>query len=340
MTRVRRSLTVGLACTVVAVGLAACGSSGDDSSSSGSGTPGEQSASRSFTYGYSVPTGQNPFLSRIVSGVEETAGAAGGEMELGDAQLDPGRAVQQITRFISSGVSSITVGPAQVPEAVTGILNGAAAKGIDVFALEWSFDEDRSAPPKAPVKGQAIVDRGKIGDDVAKAVNEGAGDKAKIIYIGLPFPVPSLDFFEQHLKAGLGSSEIVADVDNPKDNAQAALGPLNGALAAHPEANAIVTYNGPSALAAVQAVKAAGMEGKVKIYDIQIEKASAAALKAGQIEAIWDLNPPALGEALGGLIAAAGSGKPESEWAKTVVVEAPMYTQENIDTWEDWTVGG
>lgn len=339
MRRVRRSVAVAAVCAVAAAGLAACGSSNGKGSTSGA-SPSGGGTAKPFTYGYSIPTGQNPWINAIATAVRAAAAPAGGRMELTDAQLDPSKAVQQVGRFATEGVDAIAVAPAQVPEALIGPLAKAAAQGIHLFGLEWSFAADPTAPPKAPVEGQASIDRGKLGADVAAAVQAGAHGDAKVIYVGLPFPVASLDFFEASMKAKLGASRIVANLDNPTDNAQGALAPLNGALAAHPDANAIVTYNGPSALAAVQAVKSAGRQGKVRIYDIQIDSATAAAVRAGTIAAVWDLNPPALGKALGGLIAAAGSGKPKSAWAKTVVITAPEYTKATIGSWKDWSTGG
>jgi len=316
------------ACALVAVGVAAAGSSGAKHAGS---------ARASFTVGYSLPTGQNVWINAIAATAKSDVVKAGGTMQTSDAALDPGKAVQQVSRFVDDGVQAIVIGPAQVPQSLIAPLSKAKAKGIHTFALEWSFTTKPNALPTAPVDGQASIDRGKLGRDVAAAVKAGAGGTPHVVYVGLPFPVTSLDFFEQNLKAALGSSGTYVNLDNPTDNAQGALGPLNGALAAHPETNAIVTYNGPSALAAVQAVKAHNMTGKVKIYNIQLDSSTAAALKAGQLAACWDLNPPALGHALGQLIVASVTGKPKSTWAKTVVVDAPKYTKANIDMWKDWS---
>jgi ABC-type sugar transport system substrate-binding protein len=342
MIKAHRLFALG-ACALVAGTLAACGSSDDDSTSTqaaaGPSTTGA-AAAEPFEYGYSIPTGQNPWITAIADAAEAKTEQAGGKQVRTDAGLDPGKAVEQVTRFVTDGVKSIAVAPAQVPQALQGALTKAVDQGINVFALEWSFADDPTAPPTPPVQGQANIDRGKLGVDVAKAVEEGAGGNAKIAYVGLPFPVASVDFFEQSMRKSLsGGSEVVANLDNPTDNAQGALKPLTGAFAANPDINAVVTYNGPSALAAAQAAKAAGLSDKVKIYNIQIDSATAAAVRDGTIEASWDLNPPELGDALGDLINAAATGKPESEWAKTVVVEAPEYTKDNIDTWKDWSKG-
>src|SRR5262249_53968494 len=148
-----------------------------------------------------------------------------------------------------------------------------------------------------------------------------------------------VDKAQEAMEESLGKSEVVDNTDNPSDNAQGALGPLSGALSANPDATAIVTYNGPSAEAAVQAVKQAGMTGKIGIYNIQLDTGTAKLLEEGKLAACWDINPIELGDALGELIGKAGSGAPEASWQKTVTIPPTKYTQENIGSWEDWAPG-
>ncbi|HEY4276988.1 MAG TPA: sugar ABC transporter substrate-binding protein [Conexibacter sp.] len=330
-------------CATVAVGTAACGSdsssssasSGSGSSGSGSSSSASTTAAKSFDYGYSIATGQNPWMTAIGTAAQAVTAPLGGKADVTDAQLDPAKAVPQIQRFITDGVNSITVAPAQVPQSVQAVLTRAHDQGIHTFALEWSY-ADLTGPPPAPIDGQVLVDRSGVARGVADAINRDNPNGAKVIYIGLPYPVVGIDYFEATLKSALGSSRLVANLDNPSDNAQGALGPLQGAISANPDANAVVTYNGPSALAAVQAVRSAGLTDRVKVYNIQLDTATAAAVRDGTITASWDLNPPQLGTALGRLIAAAGTGAPKSEWARTVMVRAPEYTRDNIDSWQDW----
>jgi ABC-type sugar transport system substrate-binding protein len=341
MITIRRGFALAL-CVAAPLGVAACGSSDDSSSGGGGASTGSSTSSgqtKSFKAGYSEATGQNPWMTTIGTSADKVIKAAGGSTEITDAQLDPAKAVQQITRFVTDGVNSITVAPAQVPNAVKGVLTKAHGQGIHVFGLEWSYADDPTAAPDAPLDGQVNINRAQVAKEVDEAINADNPNGAKVVYIGLPFPVVGVDFFEKNMKANLGKSKLVANIDNPKDNAQGALGPLNAALSAHPDTTAIVTYNGPSALAAVQAVKSAGLAGKTKVYDIQLDTGAAKAVKDGTIAAAWDLNPPKLGEALGQMIAAAGQGKPKSEWSKTVMVDAPKYTKDNIDTWTDWAKG-
>lgn len=340
-------LLAALAVAVLAIGLAACGSdsettsgtAADSTSASGGAASGgsAEAEETSFSFGYSIPTGQNPWLGAMADTAQATAEKAGGEGELADSQLDPANAVVQINRFVSQGKDVVVAETPQVPEAIQASLTKAADAGSAVLAVEWSFaDGDPEGAPEPPVQGQVNFDREQLGKEVAEAVNEAEPAGAKVIYVGLPFPVTGLDVFQKSMEGALGKAELIEDLDNPTDNAQGALGPLNGALAANPDATAIVTYNGPSALAAVQAVKAAGLAGKVDIFNIQLEPSTVKGTEDGSITASWDMNPIELGEALGEMMIAAGSGQPESEWAKTVVIEPKKYTKENIGEWKPW----
>lgn len=310
------------------VALAAC--------SSGGGGPSGGPSAGSFAYGYSQPTGQNPWMNVIHASAAAVADGAGGKGTLTDAQLDPAKAVQQVGRFVNAGDKVIAVAPAQVPDALTGELTRAHEAGIATFALEWSYSNDPSALPTGPVDGQVSADRGLLAKEVAATVNGAFPGGAEVLYMGLPFPVASQDYFEVKFAEALGTSRVVANLDNPTDNAQGALGPLTGALAANPGADVIVTYNGPSALAAIEAVAAAGRTGKVLILNVQLDSASAAAVADGRIAAAWDLNPVELGRALGGLITAAGTGQPREQWAKSVLVPPVKYTSGTIGGWTDW----
>ncbi len=241
-----------------------------------------------------------------------------------------------INEFIGAGVAAVVVAPAEVPQALLNPLSEAQDKNIGAFALEWSFAEDTpAAPPEAPVQGQSSIDRQALGEQVAKQVNRDLKGKAKILYVGLPFPVASLDFFESSMTDALEGtgSEIVANVDNPTDNADGALPVITNGLTADPSVNAIVTYNGPSAVAAVGAVRAAGKTGDVKIYNIQIDPATAKALADGDLAAAWDIPPKTLGKGLGKLIVAKVNGKPTADWAKTVVVQPVKYTKKTVAKW-------
>jgi ABC-type sugar transport system substrate-binding protein len=336
-------LVVAVVVAAAALGIAACGSSSSSSSGSTSGsgsTTGATSSGGGFTYGYSIPTGQNPWINTIAEAAQATAGAAGGEGEVSDSKLEPGTAVAQLTRSLAAGANVLAVAPAQVPQALQSTLGKATSGGAAALATEWSFVKgEPEAAPQAPVQGQANIDREKLAIEVMETINAADPAGAKVIFVGLPFPTPPLDFFEEILEEQLGKSELVANLDDPTDNAQGALGPLNGALAANSDATAIVTYSGPSALAAVEAVKSAGLTGKVDVYSIELDTAVAKDVEAGTVAAAWDMNPIELGEALGELMVAAGEGKPEAEWAKTVVVDAKKYTKENIGSWKDWASG-
>jgi ribose transport system substrate-binding protein len=335
MTKCLRAGPAGLA--VIALAVAGCGSSNDDTSTAAStGSSSGAAAGKPFTVGYSVPTAQNPWLSAIERSTQATIEKQGGKVLLRDAQLDPNRQVADIQSFVSRKVDAIVVGPAQVPQAAAGVLKQARNAGIPVIALEWDFS---GGPPPAPVQGQAIIDRRALAQQVTDQIAKDTGGKAQIVYIGLPFPVIGVDTFYAALQKDVAAKgmKIVDRVNNPKDNAEGARPLIDAELTKNHTFDAIVSYNGPSALGAYQAAKAAGRQDKIRIYNIQLEPSTVAAVKSGQLKAVqWEIDPVALGRGLGTLSTAAARSKPAAQWQKTVIVTPKAYTAASLSSWPTW----
>lgn len=336
MTTTTRGALCALAITPLLA--AGCGSSDKKSSSSSGGSSSTAAPkSKPFKVGYSLPTGQNPFLNAIEAGAEKTIQQAGGTVTKRDGQLDPNKQVSDINEFINDGVDAIIIGPAQVPEAVTPVVKRAVKAGIKVFAWDWDFSGEKSgAAPKGPVQGTVDGDRTTVGIEIADQLKKSTGGKAKVIYVGLPFPVTGTDQFFSSMKAQLAKTggKIVQRVDNGKDNAEGARPLVDGALTAHGDANAIVTYNGGSALGAYQAAKAAGR--KLEIIDAQVDPAAIVSQRKGQISRQWELDPVQNGVELGKLATAAAQGKPASDWKKTVIVPSHQVDKSNVAKWVSW----
>ena len=339
----RRSTGRGalLALTIASSTAAGCGSSSDSSSSSGSKTDSGASAKKSFTVGYSLPTGQNPFLNAIEKGAAKTIAAQGGKVVVRDGQLDPNKQVTDIQEFVNDNVDAIIVGPAQVPEAVVPILKRAQAAGIATFAWDFQFDSGTASggPPKAPVDGQVTGDRLKVGEAMAAQLKKKFSGSTRAIYVGLPFPVTGTDAMFKSFTDSLASKDagkVVQRVNNAKDNAEGARPLVNGALTRNGKANAVVTYNGASALGAASAIKQGGRGKSVVTYVAQADPEVFPGLKAGSITRVWDLNPVENGIALGKLASAGALKKPDGEWKKSVTVPASPYDQGNVGSWVPW----
>src|SRR5690606_39056557 len=168
-----------------------------------------------FSVGSSLPTGQNPWLNAIKDAAVAVIESAGGSVVVQDAQLDPNRQVSQLDELVNQGVDAIVLGPAQVPEAVQGALEGAQAAGIPTLALEYDYDVT-DEPPPAPMDAQVLVDRRELARQVAAEVAGGS-----VVYVGLPFPVTGLDVFFAAFEEALEAegATLLERVDNPTDNA-------------------------------------------------------------------------------------------------------------------------
>lgn len=337
-----------LALVTVPALLSACGSTSSSSSSSSSSTASAAASSGStssgstssggkkFVVGYSLPTAQNPFLMAIYNGTDKVVRAAGGTTELRDGQLDPNKQVADLQDFINQHVSAIIMAPAQVPQAVTPILAKARKAGIPVFAWDWDFSPKAQAggAPAPPVQGEVVADRTNVGREVADAIVAKV-PHAQVLYVGLPFPVTGTDQMFNSFKTELTSKggKLVTRVNNGKDNAEGALPLVDGALTQFPNINAVVTYNGGSAIGAYEAARAQGK--KLLVFNAQSDPGSVTAQQKGQINEQWDLDPISSGVAIGKLAVAAATHQPIAVWSKSIITPSKPVTNASQAT--NWT---
>ncbi len=331
-TRRARLVFCSVASTALLVG---CGGSTKGASTSGSPATG----GKSFTVGYSVPTAQNPFLMSIEQAAVKTIAAAGGTVKFRDGQLNSNKQVSDLQEFISDGVDSVIVAPAIVPAAVKGKFAQARAAKIGVIAWDWEFSPNtlNGGPPAPPVQAQVTADRTNVGKGLADAIDSQFHGGGQVLYVGLPFPVNGTDqmfnTFQKELVAK--GDKLVSRVNNGQDNAAGARPLVDGALTQYPNLNAVVTYNGGSAIGAYQATSSAGRKN-VLIYNAQIDQSSVAPQKQGQIAEQWELNPVEMGVQLGKMAIAEHQKAPLSNWAKTITVPSQPYTPATIGQWESY----
>lgn len=85
-------------------------------------------------------------------------------------------------------------------------------------------------------------------------------------------------------------------------------------LQAHPEIDTIMTIYSDITVGAIKAIKAAGLEGKVKVYDQGASAQSLAAVKAGDLEMTTAFYPATYGREAVDAIADAFEGKKVDRW--------------------------
>ena len=93
---------------------------------------------------------------------------------------------------------------------------------------------------------------------------------------------------------------------------------------------------GGGALGAYQAVKAAGLNGKVKVIGLQMQPEAVESITAGEIDGSWDFNPVSSGVSLADLTCAALTGAPAEEYSKTIQTPAEFFDAATVSNFKSW----
>ncbi len=191
-------------------------------------------------------------------GMKARAAQLGIQLEVADANLDMARQVSMAEDLMAKGVDVLIITPVQ-QEGAEAIVKKAKAEGIPLV-IEGS-----------PVKGMTTIvaisdyDCGfKGGVETAKYVKANLGGKARILAVDLPMLRPCIlrvDGFVDGMHSIIPGAEVVHRIDGQglKDKA---LQVATDALTKDSNINVIYGCNDDSALGALQAYKAAGLDTK------------------------------------------------------------------------------
>ena len=192
----------------------------------------------------------------VQKGMRQRAEMLGIELEVVDSNQDMARQVSLAEDLIAKGVDVIIITPAQQEGAVP-ILKKAKIEGVPVV-VEASAVEGMTT-----LVAICDYDCGyKGGVETGKYVKKHLGGKARILSIDLPMLRPCIlrcDGFEDGIRTIIPDAEVVHRLDGQglKDHA---LQVSTDALTADPDINVIYGCNDDSALGALQAYRAAGLD--------------------------------------------------------------------------------
>jgi len=199
--------------------------------------------------GYVTNYAMHEWYQNVMKGMRDRAGQLGIELEIIDANLDMAKEVSAAEDLMAKGVDVLIITPVDQ--------KGAEAEGIPVV-IEAS-----------PVEGMttlvAICDYDcgyKGGVETAKQFKERFSGTARILAIDLPMLRPCIlrvDGFYDGFKSVYPDAEIIHRLDGQGLKDQA-LQVSTDALTADPNINVIYGCNDDSALGALQAYRAAGLD--------------------------------------------------------------------------------
>jgi ribose transport system substrate-binding protein len=256
---------------VAAIALAACSRGASQSSASSS----PSAAPAGKTIGVSIQNREAQFYQDMESGMRAQAAKYGYALIVVDASRDNAKQQSQVEDFISKRVDAIVLTPYD-SQAIGSAIAEANAAGIPVFTADIA-----SISHEGHVVAHIASDNVQGGYEAGTLICQAVGKNGSIAIIDEPEVTSVQDRvkgFKQAVAQRCPSVAIVADVDSggTRDKASSDAGDI---LQAHRDLKGIFGINDDSALGALAAVKAAGLNGKIAIvgYDATPEARSAIA---------------------------------------------------------------
>lgn len=223
----------------------------------------------------------HPSITAVVNGMNDEAKIFGSEVTYFDPAFDPVKQVSMIEDCISRNADVIAVNAVD-PAAVIPAIAKAKEAGIPVLMQNADTTAEGKVYTEAFIGSQSFDQGYAVGEMIVKALN-GTG---KIVVIGGKAGQTDAVNRTEGMKAAFAdagaSIEVIADqpADWSKDKA---LTVMQDVLTRFPQIDAVFGHDDPMALGALEAIKAQGREGEIKVFGVNGNKEACAAIKNGEM---------------------------------------------------------
>lgn len=233
-------------------------------------------ASKKVLVGLVIKTQDNPFYVKMTEGAKAKAKALGYTLQVasGTGQSDVDTQIKAIENFVARGAKAILVTPAG--DGIIPAIKKARAAGVLVFALDSPLGEASAAD------GTFATDNYKAGVLIGQWAKAKFGStKARIATLDLnvdqiPVDVARNQGFLDGFGINLADAKKMWDETDSRlaghevtdANEAGGRAGMEKLLQKDPTINLVYTINEPTAAGAYQAIKAAGLEGKVTVVSV------------------------------------------------------------------------
>jgi ABC-type sugar transport system substrate-binding protein len=284
-----RAAALGCAC-LAALAFAACGSesSGGDASSGAAG----DDATKRFKLAGVVMGNSDPFYATMACGAKAEAERQGADLNWqGPADFDQNKLISAFNSVKVTKPDGIILSPFS-PTALASAVKTLMADGTPVVLADGELEGD--------VALQAFrTDTLEAGKALTDIVGEAMGGKGSLGIVAFapanPIDEARYKGFTETLTAAHPDIKVLEPQYAQASTTKAA-SVASALMRANPELTAIYATNGPQAAGVASAIKAAGRDGKVKLFAFDATPEEADALRAGEIEALVAQSPQAIGE--------------------------------------------
>lgn len=292
----KKVLAVALAASMVG-SLAACSSSSSETTAAPAAdttaaaaegdaeeAPAAEAASgeeKHYKFGYTCMDGTNPFFVTIQDTMKELIEAKGDELIITDPGNDVTKQISQVEDMLSQNLDGLFMNPVDA-EGIIPALDQAKEAGVPMIGFDTEVGDMSYL---VSYTGSDNYNAGKVTGEDLVAKRPDGGD---IIVLDSPTMQSVVDRTNGFLDAIEGHGFNIVAQQDAKGNLQEAMGIAEDLLQAHPDVVAIFGGNDPTALGALAAANAAGIQkGDCLIYgvdgspDVKSELASGESLMEG-----------------------------------------------------------
>jgi ribose transport system substrate-binding protein len=242
-------------------------------------------AQQKATIGVSLAQDDNPFYIAMLRGIRARAQELGFEVATVSANEDKVKQINGVQDLVARGVKGVLISPIDAV-GVNAAYDAAAQAKIPIVSVARG-----SASPNQTI--HVAMDEKQIGRDIAEWTAKKIGNKGKVAMLLGPSGAPTFRNLSDGYTEVMAKHPDVAiafKTDGPLTRERGVKN-AEDALVANPDLAAIYTANDDVALGAMQAVIAAGRQGKTIVTGMNGVPPALRALKEGKIAMTVELNP-------------------------------------------------
>src|ERR1700712_4128633 len=240
--------------TVCAFALAACGTSGDNTPASSSGSSGSKLQK---TVVFSPLTLQAPALKGLADALTGYSKSKGWKAIVQDPNFDPAKQNQQVNEVLSSGRAGAIWVIAVAPKSMGGTIKAAQKKGVPILVngkpAEYGYDGAQKGVSFSYIDYTAA---GKaLGDQLGKCLTEKNGGKGDVLFNESSAGQAGKAEFEAAAKAALAAGAPGATIVQRLEVKDRSSGQtdIGNALQGHPDLVGVMSSTDEGALGAIGA---------------------------------------------------------------------------------------
>ena len=292
------------------------------------------SAAHAAKVGVSMALFDDNFLTVLRNGIQSYADENKIEVQIEDAQNDVAKQLDQIKNFAASGVDAIVVNPVDT-SATQAMTDAAAAANIPLVYVNRQPVNLDTLPDNQAFVASNEVDSGTLETkEICRLLKEGGKTEANAYIIMGELSNQAAVQRTQDIFDVIGGSECgvkinIIDKQTSNWRRDEAQNLMTNWLSTNKPFDAVIANNDESAIGAIQAMKAAGIDMKsVLVGGVDATQDALAAMQAGDLDVTVFQNAAAQGS--GSIDAAVKLSKGEAVEQK-VWVPFELVTPSNID---------